>query len=308
MKNWKEENWLALVKMEKFTRTRALKDLANGTVHDRPLNARRKNKWTEIFDSGKYWPGCPTQAPIIYSPDNKRLNGQTRLAGFANSTLSSVMFPVLRGVPEEAYRLLDMDGWGRSPKDANFDLINVNRDAARVNWLHALLIGDRFYFSPAILLREKIENTYHEEVDWVGKIMPNTARHERAPYAVPFMYIYRYDQEFASRMAKVWVLGSPLSRVLVKLRDQAQQPTRQWGEHSVVMRGGGRLYTHEEPTFSLFNALAEVHQERQIKTASISDKGFQYWSHLLKDGAWKRYRDQVAAPKKSVREKVEKGA
>lgn len=292
MANWKDIPWLERVEMEAFTRQELIDIVSDKSLHEhnRPLNTRRVMSFAEVILAGEYHPNLPTQAPLCFTPDNKCLNGLTRMNGAIQADVASIKFPVIRGIPMDAYKYLDLDSNPRSVKDAHYDRENMKRDQSRADWLHGLLIGDTLYRSPKILARKMIDGTYAREIQWAGKHIKVEARQGKAPYAVAFMYVFRCNQKVAKKWVGPWVSGSHLPEELSPVRDEAVS------QEEGLMRGGGRRYTHEEPTFKLLNALAKLHNPRgEFK----NDEGFKFWSDLAEDGAWMSYVEQRGAPKKS---------
>lgn len=292
--------WLKHVRYENFSMEKTQKLLNSGLEYDRPLNMPSVRKHLEAMRTeGAWWPYSPSQTPIIISKDGVRINGQHRLLAYAQYLRDGgepFQFPVIRDFPMEGYDYIDIGAKSRSAKDAFYERENVTRDTARVNWLHALIIGDIFYTSSVATLKLKFDDTYADELVWASETFPSASKQMRAPFVVPFMYIYKVDKKFAMEMAEAWKTGDGLPPTLRTLRDHALVDSGQTKKSKKPLVGGGRAYTHEGLTFKILNVLAELHQKKTpSQRASNSSEGFKYWSDLRKDGAWSAYKNQKGA-------------
>jgi hypothetical protein len=296
-RNWKNIPWLSMVQYEVFTKKNAEDAIAKEIPNQRKLNKQMVEKFVESMNMGAWWTYCPSQIPLIFTGSMERMNGNTRLNALLLSNLKSLEFPVIHNVSAEAYSFVDNDMRIRNPKEALNDLLTVTRDTARVNGLHAIIIGNPKYSSPTALLREKItgEDMYKAVVEWADSVIPKAGKIGRAPYAVPFMYVYRVDPEFADKWAKAWVEGdlakAPAFRVM---RDNvlSSMDRPRSGKESLAHIGGGRLYTHEGPSMKMLNVLALLHQDKKLgRSIPENHSGLKYWSELAEDGAYDAYRN-----------------
>lgn len=307
--HWRDVPWLKKVKYEEIGLDQAKKLLTTGLDYDRKPNMASARQFLESMrTAGAWWPYAPSQVPIIISTEGKRLNGQTRLIAYVQYLLEGgepFEFPVLTGVPMEVFEYIDIGGRPRTANNAIYQREGVTRDAARVNWLHALLIGDTLYTSSVATLRNKFEVIYADEVEWAANIFPGSGKNQRAPYIVPFMYVYMSDKLFATKLALGWKSGEPLPKTLHTLRDAALganglKKSPKIPPKNTNMVGGGRKYTHEGPTFKILNILAELHKGKHPSKASDSSAGFKYWSELRGDGAWEAYENQSGVEKTAL--------
>lgn len=300
---WWKIHWFQKVKYELFTREKALAAIKNGLKHDRKPNTKAILKMVEAIDTETaFWPWCPSQVPVMFDPEGVRLNGLTRLYAIVNSKAGKATLPVIRGIPIEAYQYLDIESRSRNAKDALYNRMNVTRDTARVNWLHGLIAGNKFYSSSISTLRNKLEEQYRSAITWADKYLPGAGRTQRAPYAVALMYVYMCDKQFATEWAFRWkngvsADGQGLPLQLARLRDQATYQDEHVSRKR-TQKGGGRVYTHEDVTFKLLNILADIHANKPLPSKIMATSaGFKYWSQIRKDGAWKAYETQEGANK-----------
>ena len=297
---WMMIEWHKRIRYETFTKEQAQKAIDNGIADQRKLKQRMAMKLAEAMSEGNWWPYNPSQSPLMFDESNKRFNGLTRLTALTLSSVDSLVFPVIRGIPAGAYQYIDSDATVRSSKDALYDLKRVDRDAARVNWLHSVITGDLYYVSAVSTLRQKITRTYGPQVKWASEVFPSGGKIGRAPFVVPFMYIHMIDPEFADRWGRAWAsandLGRALPSALMAMRDIASMENGHKPKKQVVMHGGGRRYTHDKPTLRMLNVLAKIHQNGPASRNVKDDaSGFKYWSDLARDGAYARHTETHAA-------------
>jgi hypothetical protein len=292
-KEWYSVQWLKRVRYETFTKKQAATAIERATPGQRALRERQVSQFSESMDLGAWWPHSPSQVPLMFDEEGLRMNGNTRLNALIKSKLDALVFPVIRGIPAEAYHFIDMDMKGRSGPQALPGMINVPRDAARVNWLHGIIIGDIFYSTPTATLEDKISKTYARQVEWANEVMPSGGTVGRAPYSVAFMYVHRVDPEFADKWGRSWYTGTgtpALPPALVHMRDAvhtASGNNKRARTGKAAFHAGGRLYTHQTPTWKMLNVLALLHQNKNLgRSIAYSSAGLKYWSELAKDGAW----------------------
>lgn len=291
-KDWYSVQWLKQVRYETFNKKQALLAIERSTPGQRALRPRQVEQFRESMDSKAWWPYSPSQVPLMFDEDANRMNGNTRLNAFVQSSLDALVFPVIRGMPAEAYHFIDMDMRGRTGTQALLDMVNVPRDTARVNWLHGLITGDIFYSSPTALLETKISKTYSKQVAWANSAMPSGGTFGRAPYVVPFMYVHRIDPEFADKWGRTWYEGTgttALPPAMMHMRDEVQvsRGPSKTRKSKLLLHAGGRLYTHQGPTWRMLNALAMIHQGKNLgRSIPNNASGLKYWSTLAKDGSW----------------------
>lgn len=303
---WRNTQWLKKVKYKVVSLNEAKALLGNGLDHDRIPKALSIQHILECMKTGDaWWPYSPSQTPIMISDEGKRLNGQTRLIAYVQYLTDGgtpLEFPILTEVPIEVFEYIDTGGRPRTAYNALHDREGVTRDTARVNWLHALLVGNKFYTAPVAVLRSKLEDQYAKQITWAAETFPGSGKFQRSPYVVPFMYAFMVDPKFATEIGKAWKDGQPLPTPLLRLRDAALGTNgRQKSSGKLNMKGGGRSYTHEDTTFKILNILADLHQGKALASkTTASSTGFKYWSDRRKDGAWANYVNQTGAEKAEI--------
>lgn len=263
--NWK-------VKWQLVTKSMAAKWL--GKAHsNRKLNNSVVDAYKRVMEAG-LWDTRPSQSPIAIDSTGNLINGQHRLSAFAESSLDSLLFPIITGCNPDDYRLFDQDIYVRSRAAQFQGRPHVSRDMARVRALEVLTSGDPRRRIPNALYEQLADNDYSESLQWAAGVLPRTGDQMKAPFVAAFMYVHDIDPSFAENVAKPWANGGAgLPPSLLRLRDEAIRSAR------------GTTYGAMNSSLRLLTGLMHMHKGQRVPEKLYSGiNGIEYWSNLANDG------------------------
>lgn len=267
------------IEWRKFSKEDARRDLARFR-EDRPTDEAWVNALARTMDLGLWDTYSPSQTPIAYDRDGYRINGKHRLAAFDRSRLTEIVFPVIVGLRPEDFGSFDQNVKPRKHNAAHPDRPNVYRDEARINWLEALVNAEMRVKVTTQVFEHLADKKWRNQLEWATEVLPVQGRQGKAPYAAALMYAHRADSAFADKVGRAWANGGAgLPAPLLRLRDGAL----------TVLRYGGRD-AKIGLTFKMLNALAAIHQGKDIPSRLSSNLGgLRYFSEKLRDGAAARW-------------------
>lgn len=271
------------IEWQRFTKTDAKRALEKAR-EDRGTDASWVAALARTMDLGLWETYSPSQTPVAFDRDGFRLNGKHRLAAFLQSSLTEIVFPVIRGLEPREFALFDQNIKTRKHNVAHNDWPNVYRDEARINWLEALSTGETSVKVTTQTFAHLAKNKWRRQIEWAAEAMPRQGRQGKAPYAAAFMYAHRVDPEFTDKIARAWSNGGAgLPTPLLRLRDGALTSLRYGDRRAKIGL-----------TFKVLNALAAMHQGRQVPDRlNERTSGLRYFSDRLRDGAAARWEKRI---------------
>lgn len=247
----------------------------NRAINESVVDAYRRVMEAELWDAR------PSQSPVAIDRDGNCINGQHRLQALVNSSLSSLLLPVITNCEPDDYALFDQDIYVRSRAAQFRNRTFPQREMARVRSLEVLQTGDPRRRIPNSLFEALADTTYKRELKWAAEAFTGAGDQERAAYVAAFMYVYRTAPELATNIAKPWVNGGAgLPAQMLRLRDEA-----------IRNRRGGNWAAMNE-SLRLLNGLMYLHSNRPMpRSLQASPTGLNYWSALAKDDVAKNWAD-----------------